>query len=265
MMGRAPWTCVTAAAVGFSLSSAPALAESQTGPDRITVRSANVFTGVLDGLVEEFEGTTGLRVTLVYGTAGEIQRQVAAGEPCDVTILPRPMMDEAVRLGRVEQDTVVDLARSAVGVAVLAGAPKPDISSIDAFRHALSAAQSISYPDPARGGATGILVVRILQQLGITDEIRSKTKFPPAGQFAVDVVARGEADFAISQPMEVFGKSSVEFVGLLPPALQDPPNFVFAAGVHANARRRESAQALIRFLVGPSAASAFKARGMNPG
>ena len=117
----------------------------------------------------------------------------------------------------------------------------------------------------ATWGATGILVARILQQLGITDEIRSKTKLPQTGQFAVDVVARGEADFAISQPMEVFGKNGVELVGLLPPALQDPPSWLFSAGVHADARRRESAQALIQFLMGPTAVSAFKARGMSPG
>jgi molybdate transport system substrate-binding protein len=265
MIGRTTRGHVIVAAIGFALWSAPAPTDSQTVRTEITLRSANVFTGVLDGLVKEFEAATGTRVTLVYGTAGEIRRQIAAGEPCEVTILPRPMMDDVVRAEHVERGTVVNLARSAVGVAVRAGAPKPDLSSVDAFRRALLTAQSISYPDPARGGATGILVAHLLQQLGITNEIGPKTRFPPAGQFAVDVVARGEADLAISQPMEVFGKTGVELVGILPPTLQDPPNFVFAAGVHAATRQQQSARALLRFLTGPKAVSAFRSRGMSPG
>ena len=108
-----------------------------------------------------------------------------------------------------------------------------------------------------------MLFTRVLQQLGLADEIKPKTKFPPAGQFAVDVVARGEAQIAISQPMEVFGKAGVELVGLLPPELQDPANFVFSASVLVGAKEPEPARALIRFLLGPTAASAFRARGMK--
>src|SRR5229473_2387675 len=97
----------------------------------IKVLSADVFTGVLDELARGFERTTGHKITIIYGTAGVIRRRVQAGESGDVTILPRPMMDEVLRQGRIAPGSIVDMARSAVGVAVRTGAPKPDIRSVD--------------------------------------------------------------------------------------------------------------------------------------
>jgi molybdate transport system substrate-binding protein len=238
--------------------------EALASTGQIVVLSANVFTGTLDELAGEFERATGHSVNILYGTAGEIRQRVEAGEFCDVTILPRPLMNDLSRQGRVAQNTIVDFARSSVGLAVRAGAPKPDISTVETFKRSLAAAESISYPNPSRGGATGALFTRVLQQLGMADEIRLKTKFPPSGQFAVDLVARGEAQIAISQPMEVLGKAGVELVGLLPTELQDPPNFVFSAGVPLGAKEPEAAQALISFLLGRTAAFASRARGMNP-
>jgi molybdate transport system substrate-binding protein len=231
----------------------------------IKVLSANVFTGVLDELAGNFERTTGHKVTIVYGIAGVIRKRVQAGEFGDVTILPRPMMDEVLRQGMIAPGSIVDLAHSAVGVAVRNGAPKPDISSIDAFRRLLSAAKSISYPDPVRGGATGVLFTRILERLGMTDEVKSKTRFPPVGQFAVDEIARGEAEIAISQPMEVPGQPGAELVGLLPAQLQDPSNFVFSASVLIGAKEPRPAKTLIELLSGPTAAPVLEAKGMTPG
>jgi molybdate transport system substrate-binding protein len=231
----------------------------------IKVLSSNVFTGVLDEIGTSFERSAGHKLTIVYATAGMIRNRVQAGEIGDVTILPRPMMDEILRQGRIASGSIVDVARSAVGVAVRSGAPKPDISSVDAFKRSILAASSVSYPDPKRGGATGVLSTRILQQLGMTDELKSKTKFPPVGQFAVDVVARGDAEIAIAQPMEVLNQPGVRLVGLLPPQLQDTPNFTFCAGILALAKETEAAKALIQFLTGPAAASVLKAKGMSPG
>jgi len=249
-----------AAAVSFTVAIGLSFAHAA----EIKVLSANVFTGVLDELAADFERTTGHKVTIVYGTAGAIRNRVQAGEFGDMAILTRPMMDEVLRQGRVTPGSTVDLARSAVGVAVRKGAPKPDISSVDAFKRSLVAAKSISYPDPARGGATGVLFTRVLERLGMTDEMKSKTRIPPVGQFAVDVVARGEAEIAISQPMEVLGQPGVELVGLLPSQLQDPPNFIFSAGLLVVAKEPQPAKALIQFLSGPAAASVLRAKGMSP-
>jgi molybdate transport system substrate-binding protein len=231
----------------------------------IKVLSADVFTGVLDELAGGFERTTGHKVTIVYGSAGAIRSRVEAGEIGDVTILPRPMMDEVLRQGKITPGSIVDVARSAVGVAVRTGAPKPDISSVDALARSLLAAKSISYPNPARGGATGVLFTRVLERLGMTEAMKPKTKFPPVGKLAVDVVAGGEAEMAISQPMEVLAQPGVELVGLLPPELQDLANFVFSASVLAAAKEPQAAKALIQFLSGPVAASVLRTRGMDPG
>lgn len=253
-------TTIIVSAIGFLLSMAcPANAAE------IKVLSANVFTGVMDELAGAFERAAGHKVVIVYGTAGAIRNRVQAGEFADVTILPRPMMDGLGQQARAVPGSIVDLAHSAVGVAVRAGKPKPGIGSVDAFKRSLLAAKSISYPDPARGGAMGVLVTRVLERLGLTEVMKARTRFPPGDQFAVELVVRGEAEIAIAQPMAVLAQPGVGLVGLLPPELQDPPNFTFSAGVLAAAKESQTAQALIQFLTSPAAASVLKAKGMEPG
>ena len=231
----------------------------------IKVLSADVFTGVLDELAGGFERTSGHRLTIVFGTAGSIRNRIQAGEPGDVIILPRPMLDDFLQQGKIAAGTIVNLGRSAVGVAVRKGAPEPDISSVEAFKRSLLAAKSISYPDPAKGGATGVLLTRVLERLGMTEDVKVKTKFPPPGQFASEVVARGQAEIAISQPMEVLAQPGIELVGLLPPELQDPPNFTFSMSITTAAKEPGAARALIQFLSAPAAAAVLKAKGMEPG
>jgi molybdate transport system substrate-binding protein len=230
----------------------------------IKVLSANVFTGVLDELASRFEHSSGDTVIIVYETAGVIRNRVQASEAADMTVLPRPMLEVLMQQGRVVTGSTVNLARSAVSVAVRTGTPKPDIGSVEAFRQALSAAASISYPDPAGGGATGVLLTRVLDRLGMSAELKAKTKFPPPGHFAAELLANGEVEMAIAQPMEVQAQPGIELAGLLPQELQDPPNFTFSAGILVVARQPQAAQALIRFLSGPAAVAVLKAKGMQP-
>ena len=252
-------------AIGLLFDPTPFSTGTAANAAEIKVLSANVFTGVLDGLFGEFERQSGHKVSFIYGTAGAIKTRVQAGEFEDVTILPRPMLDELLAQGRIAPGGIVDLARSTVGVAVRTGALKPDISTVDAFKRSLSAAKSITYPDPAGGGATGVLVARIFERLGLTADMEPKTKFPPPGQFGAEVVARGDAELAISQPMEVLTQPGTELAGLLPAELQDPPNFTFSISVMSVAKERQAGQALIQFLSGPAAASVLKTKGMEPG
>jgi molybdate transport system substrate-binding protein len=258
-------TVIILSAIGFLFSPITVPAGVNANAAEIKMLSANVFTGVLDELAGGFERTAGHKVVIVYGTAGAIRNRIQASEFADVAILPRPMMDELLLQARITPGSIVNLAHSAVGVAVRTGAPKPDISSVDAFKCSLLASKSISYPDPTRGGATGVLFTRVLERLGMTEAIKAKTRFPPSGQFAVEVIARGEAEIAISQPMEVLAQPGVELVGLLPLELQDLPNFTFSAGIVAAAREPQAAQALIQFLSGPAAAPVLRAKGMEPG
>jgi molybdate transport system substrate-binding protein len=130
------------------------------------------------------------------------------------------------------------------------GANKPDVSSIDAFRRSVLAVKSISYPDPSRGGATGILFTQIIERLDIATEVKAKTKFPPPEHFAVELVATGEAEAAIAQLMEALPQQDVEIAGLLPSELQSPRNFTFSVGVLATAKEPDAARARIQYLKG---------------
>jgi molybdate transport system substrate-binding protein len=124
-------------------------------------------------------------------------------------------------------------------------------------------AKSVAYADPA-WGLTGVLVQRVFERLGLTEEMRRKTKFPPIGQFAPGLVARGEAELAISQPMEILAQPGVEFVGLLPRELQDMRNFVFSAAILNGAKEPKAGKALMHFLAAPSSIAVLRAKGMEP-
>ena len=252
--------------LGQLVASAILLAVVQgAAASEVRLLSANVFTGVLDGFVAEFERSSGHKVVIVYGTAGNIRGRVQSGEPGDLAIVTRPMMDQLEKSGKIAAGTTRDIARSTVAIVVRAGSTKPDISSIEAFRGALLAASSVSYPDPARGGATGVLFTGILKRLSLTEAVAPKTKFPPPGHFAVELVAKGEAELAIAQPMEALLQRGVEIVGPLPLDLQDPPNFTFTVGQMALAQQPDAARSLIEYLVGPSVQPALMSRGMEPG
>jgi molybdate transport system substrate-binding protein len=231
----------------------------------IKVLSANVFSGVLDSHFQDFQRSSGHKVVFDYGTAGNIKNRVQSGEIGDVAIVTRPLMDDLEKSGKIVRGSAVNLARSTVALVVRSGAAKPDISSIEAFKRVMLAASSISYPDPTRGGATGILFTGILERLNIAAEAKPKTKFPPPGHFAVELVAKGEVEIAIAQPMEALLQAGVDIVGPLPLELQNPPNFTFVVGEMTAAREANAARALIQYLAGPVVQSALKSKGTESG
>ncbi|WP_074124234.1 substrate-binding domain-containing protein [Bradyrhizobium sp. AS23.2] len=231
----------------------------------IKVLSANVFTNALDDHFRDYERSSGNKVVFEYATAGKVKDRLQSGEQADVAIVTRPMIDQLEATGKIARGTSVDLARSAVALVVRKGATKPDISSLDALMRALKSARSISYPNPARGGAEGVLITHDFDRLGLTDEIKSRTVFPKPGHFAAELVANGEAEVAIAQPMEALLQPGVEIVGLLPPELQSPASLTFSAGELANAKDRTTAHALIEYLRSAPVQSALSSKGMEPG
>ena len=230
----------------------------------IKVLSAVAMKPALDDLARDFGNSTGHTVTMVYATAGVVKDRIREGEAVDVAILPRSAFDPLVTQAKIAPGSATIVARSLVAVAVPAGAPKPDISTVDALRRALLAAKSIVYPDPTKGGATGIHAARVIERLGITAAMKAKTTLVPGSEYA-DVLARREAELAIVQPMVVLGVPGVELVGPLPAELQNTTDFVFLAGVGASTKEAETASAFIKYLLAPAAARAIKAKGMEPG
>ena len=231
----------------------------------ITVVSAVVMRNALDELVPTFERESGHTITLSYASAGVLRNRIQNGEVVDLTILPKPVLSELVASRKIVAGSTVDVALSTVGIAVRAGAPKPDISSVDAFKRSLLAARTIVYTDPAGGGASGVHFARVLERLGIADQIKPRTKLTSIpGPGPGEIVARGDADIAVSQTMDLLGASGADFVGPLPRELQNETDFTYAVGVGSNSKEPSATTAFITFLSSPVAASVLKAKGMEP-
>jgi molybdate transport system substrate-binding protein len=154
------------------------------------------------------------------------------------------------------------LASSGVGIAVKAGAPKPDIATPEALKKTLLAAKSIAYSEPSAGGASGVHFAKLLERLGIAEAMRPKTKYPPPGGFSAALLLTGEAELAVQQKPELLHVAGTEIVGLLPGELNLVT--VFAAGIMPKSRNADAAKALIEMLLAPEAAALFRAKGLDP-
>jgi molybdate transport system substrate-binding protein len=225
------------------------------------------FYGVYSELGPAFELASGHRLVTTRGPSmGDspeaIPTRLARGETADVVILDGGAADELGRRGLVRADSKVELARSMIGMVVRAGATKPDISSVEAFRSTLLAAKSIAYSD---SGSGTYLSTTLFPKLGVADQLAGKSRKvrgPPSGEPVAAVVARGEAEIGFQQVSELIHVPGVTFVGSIPAELQ--PGFSFAGALTNTAREPEAASALIGFLASPEAAPAIAKAGLTP-
>ena len=229
----------------------------------VKLLSAAVMKPVLVDLASEFERATGHKLTITYESAGVVRDRVQAGENADVAIIQRPVVEALLKQGKFQPGSTVTLARSGVGVAVRAGAIKPDISTVEAFKQSMLAAKSIAYPDPAAGHASGIHFRGVLERLGIADQVNAKAKLQK-GTFAGSP-PEDHGEIGITQPMEILATPGFELAGWLPPELQDYEKFTWAMGVTSNAKEPAAGEALVKFLSSPTAAALIKKQGMEPG
>ena len=230
----------------------------------IKVLCAEAMKPIFEEIARDFERTSGDKVTAAYTTAGVIANRIRGGELTDGAIIPRAAFSPLVNEGKIASGSATRVAQSLLAVAVPAGAPKPDISTVEAFKRTLLAAKSITYPDPTEGGAIGIQAARVIDRLGLTDQLKSKTTLTPAGEFR-DILAKGQAELAIVQPVVVMNYPGIDLVGPLPAELQNTTDFDIMAGIGANAKEPAAAKALIQYLLSPAAARVIKAKGMEPG
>ena len=225
------------------------------------------FYGVYAELAPTFERASGNRVVTTRGPSmGDspeaIPTRLARGETADVVILDGGAADELARRGMVRAGSKVELARSQVGMVVRAGAAKPDIGTVDAFRSTLLAAKSIAYSD---SGSGTYLSTTLFPKLGIADQVAGKSRKvrgPPSGEPVAAVVARGEAEIGFQQVSELIHVPGVTFVGTIPAELQ--PVIFFAGALTSKVRQPEAARALIRFLASSEAAPAISKAGLTP-
>jgi molybdate transport system substrate-binding protein len=241
------------------------LANMTPGFEALRVLCAGAMHPILDELAGAFERSTGIRIAATFASSGGVKARVLDGEAVDVVISTQAAVDELCRAGKVLAETATPLARSAIGVAVRAGAARPDIGSVEAFRLALRNATSIAFADPATGSPSANHLVRVLDQLGMTAELQPKIKLVGARAGAAvlvgEVVARGEAEIGIQQIAEIRAVAGIDLLGELPAPLQHIT--VFSAGVAATATDAAAARRLIAFLVSPAGAAVIKAKGME--
>lgn len=226
----------------------------------IKVLTAGAFKQVLLALVPDFEKQTGHKVTVENDTVGALTKRIEGGEVFDVAVLTPRAVDDLAAKGKFAAGSRQNLARVGVGVVVREGTPKPDISSVDAFKKSLLAAKSVAYIDPAAGGSSGIYVSGLLDKLGIGPEVKAKAKLIPGGAVAAHI-AKGEAEVGIHQISEILPVKGIVLVGPLPAEIQNYT--VYAAGVGASAKQAEAAKALIKALSGAAAAEVLKSKGME--
>jgi len=227
----------------------------------VKVLSGGVMRQVMEDLGPKFEHATGHKLAIFFALAGAIVKRVQGGETADVVIIPQPGIDRLVKDGKAVAGNVTIVARSGIGVAVRKGAPKPDISSPEAFKRALLAAKSITYGTPG-GSTSGAHVAKVFDRLGIANEMKLKTVFATSGGAPGVLVANGEAEIAVQLFTVLISVAGIDLVGPLPDDLQDTT--VVSAAIMADARDAEASKALVNFLRTPEAATVMKANGLEP-
>jgi molybdate transport system substrate-binding protein len=229
----------------------------------VRVVSSGGFAAAYRALAPEFERATGNTLVTGWGpsmghTPEAVPARLQRGEPIDVLIMVGYALGDLVRQGKVDGDSRVDLARSGIGVVVRAGAPRPDISSVDALKRTLLQAKSIAYSDSASGV---YISTEMFKRLGIAEQVASKARMIPAEPVGA-VVGRGEAEIGFQQISELKPIAGIDLVGPLPPEVQQYT--VFSAGIVVGAKEPKAAGDLIRFLASPAAAPAITESGMEP-
>jgi len=239
------------------------LAGTPAQADEVRVMTSGAFTAAYLEVIPEFERATGHTVISAFGASmgnapDSIPSRLERGEPVDVVILARSALDRLVADGRVVAGSQIDLVRSAIGMAVRAGAPKPDISSVDALVRTLRQARSIAYSASASGT---YLSTDLFPRLGIAEELEGKSRRIVSERVAA-VVARGEAEIGFQQISELLPDPGVDYVGPLPAEVQRVT--VFSAGLASGAANPEAAQTLIAFLASPGIAPTIRKTGLEP-
>jgi molybdate transport system substrate-binding protein len=229
----------------------------------VKVMISGGLTAAYKALIPEYEHASGNTVVTAFGpsmgtTQNAIPVRLERGEPVDVLILVGYALDDLIKKGKAVGDSKVDLVRSPIAIAVRAGAPKPDIGSVDALKRALLAAKSVAYSD----SASGVYVsTELFSKLGIAEEMKGKAKMIPATPVG-EIVAQGDAEIGFQQMSELMPVPGIDIVGPLPAEVQKIT--IFSAGVSATAKEPDAAKSLIKFLNSAQAAPVLVKSGLEP-
>jgi len=244
---------VVAGSIGFMF---PLIVAMTAQAAEIKVVSARGLKGAFGKLAPQFEEATGQKLVIKFGGVAASKRKVDAGETFDVVILSPTAIEDLVQRGKVAADSRANVGRTGIGVAGRKGVPKPDISSVDAFKRTMLDANSVAY---AKGGRSRKVLFAAFDRLGIAADMKPKLKGYAKPEQAV---VKGEADLGVTGIGPILAATDAEFVGGFPSELQ--VYIVFTAGVNAASTQPEASRELIRFITTPAAAKVLKATGVDP-
>lgn len=240
------------------MSLAILLAQAERAPAaEVKVWTARALATVLAEVGPQFESTTGHKLSVSVDLPAPFVRRANAGESFDVLITTSAPLEELAKDGKIVARTRTNIARSGIGVEVRAGAPKPDISTVDAFKRTLLEAKSIAY---LKNVGSGLHVARLVDRFGIGEAIEARVTRPET-DIVSELVARGDVELGIVVLTQILTTPGVELVGPLPPEIQSYITFI--AGIGANSKEPAAASDLIQFLTGPIAAPVIEAQGME--
>ena len=223
----------------------------------LKILSGGAMQGLMAEVVPLFERNGGCKVAVEIGLTSVLRKAITGGAVFDIALLPRPDIDALARDGRIAGGIETDIARSAIGVAVRAGAPKPDITSVEAFKRAILQAPSVTYSD----GPSGLYIAGLMERLGLAELIKPKTRLT-TGPVA-ELLARGEAELGLQQIVAILPVKGDDLVGPLPAELHNI--IVYAAVISAGSRQEAAARDLIAFLSTPEVTRIIRAKGLEPG
>lgn len=226
----------------------------------IKVLSAGAVGTALKVLAADYQKQGRNTVALTFGNVGQIEDRLKAGDAVDVVILSKPALDDLAKARGLVAGSARPLGRVGMGVAINAGAPKPDIATPGAFKAALLATPSIAYSDPAGGGSSGVFFDQLIRKLGIADQIRAKGVLIRGGS-AADPITQGKAAMAVQNSSELIGVPGIQYVGPFPAA--DQNEITYSAGVAIKSAEPNIALSFIRFITSSAAAKRWHAAGFD--
>jgi len=226
----------------------------------ITLLSPNPIQETIDKLVADFEAKTKIHVKVTYGTGVSTRKTVASGQALDVSLLFAPF-PEALKTGNIVRSSATVIARMRLAIAVKKGAPKPDISTVDAVKRTLLNAKSIISVDPEQGSVGGAVLLA-LDKMGITAQVKPKIKWVQGGGVVQDSVAKGETEIALGPYLSDMRNPGLDVVGALPPAAATPVDIT--GFLSTSVKDPKAAKALLDYLSSREAAPAYEAAKMFP-
>jgi len=250
-------TLATLCAAGILMVTMPPAPASAA---EINALSAGAVTEVMTHLAKDFLAETGNTIKFSFAPVGTVLGKMAAGETGDIIILTDKAINDLVTKGKIVPESVVEIGKVGIGVAIREGAPAIDISTVESFRQSLLNAKSLVYADPAKGASSGIYFAGLLQRIGIADAVKDKTSLQPGG-YVVELVAQGKAEIGIHQITEILPVKGVSLIGPLPAELQNITTY--SAGIMTTAVSPEIAKAFLDYATSPQTAPLFKELGFG--